>query len=80
MSKAIQQLLNNKGLSYIELDTPYESTFGNITGVSHESFKTEDGETYDLSDLEDYDLANLLYDLEMQVEGNEKIFQKATDF
>jgi len=80
MSEKIYRLLFDNDMKNVELDHPYESTFGNITRVGRSDFRTEDGETYDLSELEDYDLANLLYDMELQIEANEKTFLKATDF
>lgn len=68
MINPITQLLLCNNLKDLKLDNPYLSTLGNITGVGRKGFEVEDGEgSGNYTDLEEYDLANLLYDVQVQI-------------
>ena len=74
----IYRFLIDYGSRCIELDTPFKSSLGNVTSVGFDWVDIEGGEnTEDYENLGNDELKDLAYEVEQQIEADEKIFQKS---
>ena len=74
----IYRLLIDYGSQCIELDMPFMSSLGNITSIGFEGVDIGGGEsTGDYENLGDDELKDLAYEVERQIEANEKVYKKS---
>lgn len=73
----ILRLITNAGISQLEFDSPVATPFGYITAIGTNGVEYRHGELLELEQLTEDDLDNLVYAVELQIDADEKAFNKS---
>lgn len=73
----IAQLLRDNEVDSVTLDYPFEVASGEITEVCPDSIRYSNGESDDYEVLTEDEIDDLAYEVERQLESDEKIFLKS---
>lgn len=76
----IRELFLNNDLDYVTFDMHFPTDKGYIISVSADSFEYASGETGSFDELDEDTLENLAYELELQIEADKEVFDKARGF
>lgn len=80
MSELIKKLLRDNNIETLEFDSPCHTALGEVTNLGAIYCKVEGMDEVFYDEFDNYDLENLSHEAEMQLQANEKIYEKCRDY